>query len=96
MMRLPLEEKEAIIASVAKYDKNADVFLFGSRIDETKKGGDIDILIISDILDHHTLFSIEEDIFRKIEDQKIDFVLSRRDLNNCFAKMILKQGVIKL
>lgn len=95
-MRLLAEEKDAITTAIAKYDQNAAVFLFGSRTDETKKGGDIDILIISDILDRHTLFFIEEDIFKKIEEQKIDFVLSRSDLNNRFAKMILKQGVIKL
>jgi predicted nucleotidyltransferase len=95
-MRLLVEEKEAIAAAIAKYDKNAAVFLFGSRTDDTKKGGDIDILIISDILDPHTLFFIEEDIFKKIEEQKIDFVLSRSDLSNRFAKMILKQGAIKL
>ena len=95
-MRLPAEERDVIAAAIAKYDKNASVFLFGSRADETKKGGDIDILIISDILDRRTLFFIEEDIFKKIEEQKIDFVLSRSDLSNRFAKMILKQGVIKL
>ena len=95
-MRLLAKEKEAITAAIANYDKNAAVFLFGSRTDDTKKGGDIDILIISDILDRHTLFFIEEDIFKKIEEQKIDFVLCRSDLNNRFAKMILKQGVTKL
>jgi predicted nucleotidyltransferase len=95
-MRLLAEEKDAIAAAIAKYDKNASVFLFGSRADETKRGGDIDILIISDILDRHTLFFIEEDIFKKIEEQKIDFVLTRSDLSNRFAKMILKQGALKL
>ncbi len=40
-MRLPTEEKDAIITAIANYDKNASVFLFGSRTDESKKGGDI-------------------------------------------------------
>lgn len=95
-MRLIVEEKEAIVEAIAKYDRNAEVYLFGSRTDDGKKGGDIDILVISDKLDNHSLFFIEEEIFKKIEEQKIDFVLSRRDLNNRFAKMIFKKGVIKL
>jgi len=95
-VRLIVEEKEAIVEAIAKYDRNAEVYLFGSRTDDGKKGGDIDILVISDKLDNHSLFFIEEEIFKKIEEQKIDFVLSRRDLNNRFAKMIFKKGVIKL
>jgi predicted nucleotidyltransferase len=90
------EEKEAIVEAIAKYDRHAEVYLFGSRTDDTKKGGDIDILVISDKLDSHSLFFIEEEIFKKIEEQKIDFVLSRSDLSNRFAKMILKKEVIRL
>lgn len=95
-MRLLPGEKEAIVEAIAKYDRNAVVYLFGSRTDDTKKGGDIDILVISDKLDNHSLFFIEEEIFKKIEEQRIDFVLTHSDLSNRFAKMILKKGVVRL
>ena len=38
----------------------------------------------------------ELEIFKTIEEQKIDFVLTGTDLSNRFAKMILKQGADKL
>jgi predicted nucleotidyltransferase len=75
-MRLLKEEIKAISEAVAKFDSEAEVYLFGSRIDDTKRGGDIDVLVISDKIDKHSLFLIEEEIFKKIEEQKIDFVLS--------------------
>jgi predicted nucleotidyltransferase len=95
-MRLQTEEKQAITETIAKFDNDADVYLFGSRVDDTKKGGDIDILVISDKIDDHSLFLIEEEIFKQIEEQKIDFVLTKSDLNNLFARMILKKGAVRL
>ncbi len=95
-MRLLDQERKAIMEVITRFDNQAEVYLFGSRSDDTKKGGDIDILIISDKIDKHSLFTIEEEIFKKIEEQKIDFVLSGKDLKNKFAKLILKKGAIKL
>ena len=95
-MRLLIEEREAISEAIAKFDSEAEVYLFGSRVDDTKRGGDIDLLIISDKIDKHSLFLIEEEIFKKIEEQKIDFVLSRGDRNNPFAELILRKGVVEL
>jgi hypothetical protein len=37
-MRLSNEEGEAIREAVAMFDSEAEVYLFGSRIDDTKKG----------------------------------------------------------
>ncbi len=42
-MRLDALESEAL--KYALNDFNGDVYLFGSRTDDTKKGGDIDILV---------------------------------------------------
>jgi len=49
-MRLSIFEQEAIKNAVAQGDKEAKVYLFGSRVDDTKRGGDIDILILSQVL----------------------------------------------
>jgi len=69
-MRLQTEEKQAITGAVDRFDGEASAYLFGSRTDDTKRGGDIDILVISDKIDRHTLFLIEEEIFKKIEERK--------------------------
>ena len=95
-MRIQAEEQQAITEAIAKFDREASVYLFGSRVDDAKKGGDIDILVISDKIDKGSLYLIEEEVFKRIEEQKIDFVLTGTDLNNQFAKMILKKGVVRL
>jgi len=44
-MRLDRQELNALRKAIANI--NGEVYLFGSRVDDTKKGGDIDILIFS-------------------------------------------------
>ena len=46
-MRINKEEIKIIKTVILKYIKGAKIYLFGSRIDDSKKGGDIDILVES-------------------------------------------------
>ena len=46
-MRLSVEEAKSIRQCVLRFDSKAEVFLFGSRADDTRRGGDIDLLIVS-------------------------------------------------
>lgn len=80
-MRLNRIEKQVIKDTCLKvFGKDAKVFLFGSRLDDTKRGGDIDLLIKSDLR-----FSGKERIQLKIKflialkkelgDQKIDVLI---------------------
>ena len=95
-MRLLNAEREVIRNAVAEFDSEAEVYLFGSRVDDTKKGGDIDILVISEKIDDHSLVLIEEEIFKQIEAQKIDFVVSGGERDTSFADLILKKGAVRL
>ncbi len=95
-MRLLAEEREAIKKAVAGFDGDAEVYLFGSRADDSKKGGDIDILLISDKINDQNLFLIEEEIFKEMEEQKIDFVLSGTSREKPFVQLILDKGVVRL
>ena len=95
-MRITNYEQQAIINSVVKFDNNAEIYLFGSRLDESAKGGDIDILIKSDIIKINSIFLIEEELFSRIDEQKVDFVLTGTEVKNPFVKLILARGAIKL
>lgn len=45
-MRLDIVQKSALKKAINKVD--GQVYLFGSRVDDKKRGGDIDILIFSE------------------------------------------------
>ncbi len=47
-MRMSEEDIFIIKSTILKYIQNAKIILFGSRIDDNKKGGDIYILIQTD------------------------------------------------
>lgn len=95
-MRIQPEELAAIVATITSFDNESEIYLFGSRLDDTKRGGDIDILIKSDLICRSMLAHIEDKLFRKIDEQKIDFVLTHKNASNSFSKMILAKGAIQL
>lgn len=91
-MRLAAIEKTAIIEAVTRIDPEARIYLFGSRTDDNKKGGDLDILIFSKDITFGDKLKIKAAIFEKIDEQKIDFVIAE-DEKDPFVKMIREQGV---
>jgi predicted nucleotidyltransferase len=95
-MRLIEAEQKAILASVIKFDGDAEVYLFGSRVDYARKGGDLDILVRSDVLKNSMLHLLEDELFKYIDEQKVDFVLTGRSSLSSFASMVLEKGAVKL
>jgi uncharacterized protein len=77
-MRLDQFEIEAINSLAVKYfGKEAQVFLFGSRVDEDKKGGDIDLFIKNEneeLLTLENRIQFLSELKNQIGDQKIDVV----------------------
>jgi len=92
-MRISKNEIEIIKNSILSKDKNTKVFLFGSRTDDSKRGGDIDILILSDKISLADVIDIKVDIFNHMEEQKIDIVVAKRLDENPFIKKISKELV---
>ncbi len=95
-MRIQPDERAAIVSTITSFDKESEIYLFGSRLDDAKRGGDIDILIKSDFIRQNMLAHIEDNLFRIIDEQKIDFVLTHKKAPNSFSKMILAKGAIQL
>ena len=46
-MRLSENERKIIIETIEAIFGPCEIYLFGSRLDETKKGGDIDLFIVA-------------------------------------------------
>jgi predicted nucleotidyltransferase len=91
-MRLKDLEQAAILSTVKHLDSNAGVYLFGSRVDDTKKGGDIDLLVMSDRLTSDDKRAIKMKLYELIGEQKIDIVLAADD-SDPFVKLALATGV---
>lgn len=91
-MRLNPLEKQDILTVILSLDAEATVYLFGSRTDDFKQGGDIDLLVISQILtwDHKRL--IRNGICDKIGEQKIDILISKDEATPFVIKAI-KTGI---
>jgi len=91
IMRLRNLEKESIIKAVKSIDPDSRIYLFGSRVDDNRKGGDIDLLIITDKISLDAKLAIKRKIFQEVEEQKIDIILSRTG-KEPFVRMIFDQG----
>ena len=90
-MRLSEIEKTTIVNAILEKDKNAQIFLFGSRTDDFKKGGDIDILVQSDEIGLLEIVKIKNNIFKNIPEQKIDLLVSKSNETNHFVDFISDQ-----
>ncbi len=71
-MRLDPEELKAI--KKATEDIKGDVYLFGSRTDDTKRGGDIDLLVFSIVDPFQLSRKISVEFFMECE-EKIDVIV---------------------
>ena len=73
-MRLREDEKQAIIAAVHRIDPEAQVWLFGSRADDRRRGSDIDLAIVSEHIRCKERHVIRHEICDQIGEQKIDII----------------------
>ena len=76
-MRLTEREIEAIKGSVHKIDPMASMQLFGSRTDDYKQGGDIDLLIDSQVMEWRDIAKLRGMLFQQLGEQKIDIIIKR-------------------
>ena len=91
-MRIAESEKKIIVDSILESDPSAKIYLFGSRADDHKLGGDIDILILSDTIDFSEKIKIKNRIFKTLEEQRIDLLVAK-DLSDPFVKFALDKGI---
>lgn len=94
-MRLQKQEIQTIL-QVARniYGEKVKVYLFGSRLDNTKRGGDIDLLIRTDEEKKGVLARIRMIAQLKflLGDQKIDIIGDHEE--SIVAQEALQKGVL--
>lgn len=96
-MRLTDVEVQAIKAAAAEtFGASAVVRLFGSRVDDAKRGGDIDLLI--DVPADRVGIAYESKfltaLFRHIDERKVDVVLTKHGQPlPPFAAMVAQHAV---
>jgi len=92
-VRLSNAEIKNLKESVSSADPHADIYLFGSRTDMIKRGGDIDILIISQSIKKRDLRDIRWHFFEEFGEQKIDIVTDDGSVQTPFVEMVFPKAV---
>ncbi len=105
-IRLSPEVREAIVNALERCFpfKGAKAYLFGSRTNPRKRGGDVDILIVIDepkVLKNtlKTILDFEACVIKKSDDQKIDTkVISRAEFQEGKIPFIevIKENLVEL
>lgn len=97
-MRLKPEEVAAIKEAAAEtFGDTAVVRLFGSRVDDNERGGDIDLHIEVDAVadEWRDRGKFEDRLFRRIDPQKVDVVLTiRGGTPRGFERIAYRDGIV--
>lgn len=75
---------------------NADVYIFGSRVDNNRKGGDIDLYLKTDMPASEIIrrkISLLVELENILGEQKIDVVINNRTKRKPIYEIAEKEGV---
>ena len=93
-MRLSKEECNNLVNSIGHFRPFSEIFLFGSRADKNKKGGDIDLLIIDEKpLTVDERVRIEMSFWEVFGPQKLDLVSFPKSSDDPFKRIALKNAI---
>lgn len=98
-MRLTEHERRAIVERIGAFTErmSARLYLYGSRIDDNAKGGDIDLLLLVDAADCEELamkkYKILASIKAAIGERRIDLTIAAEGSDDPFIATILPTAV---
>lgn len=101
-MRLTAKEVRAIQQGFSAHLSSFKLFLFGSRVDDSKKGGDIDLLVVVDPEQKNNVVRLKSrirlKIFEIIDEQKIDITVATQDelASDVFLSSVFPASVLLL
>jgi predicted nucleotidyltransferase len=93
-MRLSSDEINLLKSTLSLLAEDAKIYLFGSRVDDNKRGGDIDLLIVSDRLTRRDLRTLRLEFFKKFGEQKLDIVIDDGSFIKPFNKIIRERAIL--
>lgn len=81
-MRLTLKQQQIIVTTLRRFfGQSSRILLFGSRVDDNTRGGDIDLYIEPELTDADQLvdarLSAMAELHTLLGEQKIDLVINR-------------------
>ena len=97
-MRLTFQKSKMIKQTFLEVFKEGSIYLFGSRVDDRKRGGDIDLYIkLPYNLSSEERYVKQRDfklkLYDRIGEQKIDVMISS-EKNRHIEKEVLQKGVL--
>lgn len=92
-MRLIREEQAVITNAVRQADADAQIYLFGSRVNDAAKGGDIDLLVLSKKINLMTKLEILAQLHLKLGERKID-VAVYPDASRPFPRLVMHDAIL--
>jgi predicted nucleotidyltransferase len=91
-MRLEIQDRSVISDAIHRADPDAIVYLFGSRVDDAAKGGDIDLLVLSKKIHLMEKIDILAQLHQSLGERKIDIVVYP-DSSRPFARLAIENGI---
>ncbi len=91
-MRLAEEERSAICNVIREADGEASIYLFGSRVNDSAKGGDIDLLVLSRKISLMVKLAILGKLHQILGERKIDIAVYQDD-SKPFPRMVMQEGI---
>ncbi|MBI4653445.1 MAG: nucleotidyltransferase domain-containing protein [Nitrospirae bacterium] len=93
-MRISREQIDFLKNEILAIVPDAVVYLFGSRADDKKRGGDIDIMVLSNRkIRWKEKATIRWHYFEKFGEQKLDIISSTFKEEDTFKQIALHEGV---
>lgn len=91
-MRLTDHERRTLVDFIVAADPQAQIWLHGSRVRDDARGGDIDLLVLSQRLGLPEKIDLLARLHGALGEQKIDLTLAR-DTSRPFVRLAQAQGV---
>lgn len=89
-MRISAQQQDFFASYWKEKSPHCEVYLFGSRVDDSKKGGDIDILLLTDEKIYHgDMYKMKQTFFAQFGEQKLDIINFEKKDESAFKKYLL-------